>query len=255
MSIRQRLTRLFYPYGSQRTVLRGAARGYRYIVQPGMGASFALGFFDSGSEFFSRQLEQAAVIYDVGANRGQFSLVLSALDCRVCAFEPVPSVYADLESNIHMNHLANVSAFNLALSDQTGTASFLFDQHSPTQGRLEDVEPEYRNEGGRLTVETQTMDEFVASGHPAPTHIKIDVEGGAYSVLRGARETIRTHRPAILIELHGPEEQQGVQSELLDSGYALSTLTGEVVTDPVGQWYGTLWCQPGELATDASTHD
>jgi hypothetical protein len=46
-----------------------------------------------------------------------------------------------------------------------------------------------------------TIDELVGLHTLRPALIKIDVEGAEYLVFKGARETLRAHRPVILSEL------------------------------------------------------
>ena len=61
------------------------------------------------------------------------------------------------------------------------------------------------------------LDQYIWENWPPPQFLKIDVEGGAGAVLRGARSLIAHHRPTIYLELHGPEEQEAVR-ELLTWG-------------------------------------
>jgi FkbM family methyltransferase len=69
------------------------------------------------------------------------------------------------------------------------------------------------------------LDDYVAAGARPPTVIKCDTEGAELLMLRGARETLRRHRPVIFLSVHptllprfGHEEQQ-VFAELTDAGY------------------------------------
>ncbi len=187
-------------------------------------------------------------VYDVGANRGQFSLLLSRHDATIVAFEPVPSMFDCLVRNLELNRIQNVSPLNLALSDSSGSEGFLFDDDHSTQGKLEHAEPLYENLGERIEVVTATMDECVNDGLPVPDLIKIDVEGGAGSVLRGARALIERYSPSIMLEMHGPEEQMAVKTELKERGYTLYSIDGEEVEDPTVDWHSTFWC---ERKTDA----
>jgi hypothetical protein len=53
----------------------------------------------------------------------------------------------------------------------------------------------------RVSVRTERLDDVLAHG-PAPTLIKIDVEGAELGVMQGAVETLQRHRPFVLFE-HG----------------------------------------------------
>jgi hypothetical protein len=94
MKIIHQLIRLLYPHGSVRTVLRGPLKGARFEVTPGMGATYAWGWEVMNQRFLSQRVRPGAVIYDVGANRGQmalyFSRLVPGLLGQVFSFEPAP---------------------------------------------------------------------------------------------------------------------------------------------------------------------
>ena len=46
-------------------------------------------------------------------------------------------------------------------------------------------------------------DEISQAGLPAPDFIKIDIEGWEIEALRGARNTLNLHKPALFLEMHG----------------------------------------------------
>jgi hypothetical protein len=46
-------------------------------------------------------------------------------------------------------------------------------------------------------------DEIPEAGLPVPDFIKIDIEGWEIEALRGARETLARHKPALFLEMHG----------------------------------------------------
>lgn len=72
-------------------------------------------------------LRENAVVFDVGANIGMFSLFVGARcpTAQVYAFEPVPEVYAKLVSNIDARGLA-VRPFEYGLSDRDQEVSFYY---------------------------------------------------------------------------------------------------------------------------------
>jgi FkbM family methyltransferase len=75
-------------------------------------------------------LREDAVVFDVGANIGMFSLFVGARcpSARVYAFEPVPEVYAKLVRNVEDRGL-DVRPFNYGLSDREQEVTFYYYPH------------------------------------------------------------------------------------------------------------------------------
>lgn len=250
MSITRRLVRVLAPFGSARRVLRGPAKGMHFIVEPGIGLSYALGTEAAAPRFFGSRIRRGSTVYDVGANKGQMSLIFAALvgpSGRVIAFEPAPIEYASLQRNLEVNGLGHVRAVRLAASESQGELAFAYASERPTEGKLLGLETSYPAAGSdRITVRSIPLDEMLAE-EPAPDMIKIDVEGAAAAVLRGARRIIDEASPGIYVELHGPEEQAGIRDELIVRGYVAETLGGERILDPAAGWHSPLWCyRPGD---------
>ena len=72
-------------------------------------------------------LREDAVVFDVGANIGMFSLFVGARcpSAEVYAFEPVPEVFAKLRQNVDERGLA-VRSFDYGLSDREQEISFYY---------------------------------------------------------------------------------------------------------------------------------
>ena len=147
-------------------------------------------------------LTQGVCLVDVGANVGAWSIRASKYYESVYAFEPNRKFFSRLERNIRLNRLYNVHPYNVALGDTDGIS---------TQ-RVIHVEELARTTGvmGDARVQTRRLDGFDL----LPSIIKIDVEGAAIQVIRGALGTIRAHRPIIIIETHTSEER--LEGGLLD---------------------------------------
>ncbi len=243
----ERLARVFYPHGARRRVLRGPARGRQFVVAPGIGLSYAFGRAAVAPALFARYLRPGACVFDVGANKGQMTLVFASLvgpSGRVVAIEPAPAEFASLARNVELNQFSNVYALNAAAADAAGTRSFTYSTARPTQGKLADVERTYViPDADTIAVPAITLDSLLST-EPAPALIKIDCEGAAAAVLRGARQLVAASRPTIYLELHGPDEQAGVRDEVLARGYVAETLDGERVADPTAGWHSPLVCRP-----------
>jgi FkbM family methyltransferase len=216
------LIRRFYPYGAVRHVVRGPARGCRFIVAPGIGTSFAWGARDAVSPPLWQYVQPAMVFYDIGANKGQMALIAGrtvGARGRVFSFEPAPEEYTHLETNVQLNPDLPIVTIAAAVSNHTRGAAFAYDPDRPTEGRLV-VDGAVPHPTFRLVqVPTIRLDDFAAN-HPAPDIIKIDVEGGGAQVIDGGMDMIRTHRPRIYFELHSPAEEAAAQRLVDEAGYS-----------------------------------
>ena len=243
---RRHLARLVYPYGSTRVVLRGPLRGLRYVVEPGMGATFALGYDADHAAWMARQVQPGMVAYDLGANRGQTALLLARLvgpRGRVVSFEPISDLCRSMRRNLALNGQHQVDVHCLAVGEARGSRAFSFSADHPTQGKLSGVELGYVvSEANVVHVECASLDELLAGGLPRPDFVKVDVEGSAGAVFRGAERLLREVGPPIYLELHGPEEQASVRDHLMAVGYRIERLSGEPVVDPVASWVSPLYC-------------
>lgn len=217
----------------------------RFIVEPGIGASFAMGSDVATPRHFARWIEPGMTVFDVGANKGQMALLFAALvgpSGRVVSFEPAPAESGSLQRNLALNGLDYVEVVPAAAADAEGTLLFAYAPDLPTQGRLIDDEARApRGQAETFSVPALTLDGVALRTGP-PDVIKVDVEGAAAAVLRGAGRLLDEASPCVYLELHGPEEQAGVRDELLARGYVAETMAGVRVVDPTKGWHSPLWC-------------
>ena len=134
---------------------------------------------------------------DVGANVGTVlsDIVSTAPLGRHIAFEPLAELCTALAERF-----PSVDVRNAALSDREGEETFTRVASAPSQSGFRRVGAA-ASEVEEITVRVERLDDALPEGY-VPALIKIDVEGAEEQVLRGALETIRRHRPVILLE-HG----------------------------------------------------
>lgn len=179
-------------------------------------------------EFVSRARAARGII-DVGANAGLYTYHAAAVAPLVptLALEPVAELAELLRANLCRNGRAAARVANVAASDTAGEAEF-FVAHSDEISSLRSahVEAYEGNAGSRRLVRTATLDQLVREhGFKHADLIKIDVEGHELSVLRGATETLRTHRPALLLEATSANADQA-RALLQSHGYRLRRFDG-----------------------------
>lgn len=158
----------------------------------------------------TEHLSEGSVFYDVGAHAG----FTSVLGCRlvgsageVHCFEPVPANVSVLRRNLDGNSFANATVHSIALSDMDGTAAMAAETGHITA---------HLSGHGELTVRTARLDSLALR---PPDVIKIDVEGAEAAVLAGMMDTIRLHRPILIIEIHGDQDQP-VRQALAQAEYS-----------------------------------
>jgi FkbM family methyltransferase len=168
-------------------------------------------------------LTPGAVVVDVGANIGYYSLL--AASCvgpagKVLAFEPSPENCALIRQSARANHFEQIVVRERAVADAGGTMGYGADDSNGQINRSISARHPMR-------VEAVALDDCLAAEAPINV-IKIDIEGAEGLALRGMRQLLRRHRPVLLVEFNpgGLSEASGVEpeaflDELRGLGYAL----------------------------------
>lgn len=170
---------------------------------------YLLGGFEPATlALYRRLVSPGDYVLDVGANIGSHTLPLALLvgsTGKVLAFEPTRFAVEKLRANAALNPdlQSHVEAHQLLLAgastDEVPPAIY----SSWPLIEAENVHAQHRGqlmstEGARAV----TLDGFLAERQLAHVDfIKIDVDGNEPAVLRGALETIQSHRPKILMEI------------------------------------------------------
>ena len=148
--------------------------------------------------------------YDIGANLGYFSAVMSQAvgpSGRVVAFEPVPSTFARLSLCRELNDYTQLTPLLTAVGATRGEIELSFDPRLP--GDASSYERPHAQGSSRLRVPISPLDVLVETHDlPRPSVIKIDVEGHELAVLEGAMRTLENHRPKLVFELNAAMSRQ-----------------------------------------------
>lgn len=208
--------------------------GAVYDVSPyGYVEGFILrhGFYESEVfEALQPYFGQGAVFWDIGANLGLHAIAAKVVSpaTTVCAFEPVPELIACVRANGALNG-AEVMAFAIALSAATGEAVL----HVPpgaSSGRAS-LHPVHGVPDTLVVpVSCVRAEELIRAGRvPAPTVMKIDVEGAEPEALDGLGDYLREPQlRAIAFEgspnLEATGMKDPVGSRILRAGFSMRRL-------------------------------
>jgi FkbM family methyltransferase len=155
------------------------------------------------------RLAAGARVFEIGAHQGVVAMILGKLvgaTGHVVAVEATPHNFAMAAKNVARNALAQVTVLHAAGADVPGVLRF-----SPRMNGHVAAADE-----ASVSVRALTVDELTAE-HGAPQVLFVDVEGYELHVLRGARQTMREHRPDLFVEVHMGEglERFGSADDLL----------------------------------------
>jgi FkbM family methyltransferase len=159
---------------------------------------------------------------DLGANFGMYTRFFAETvgpDGQVHAVEPVPETYDVLQSNVEHLGLANVTVHNVAVSGDEGTVTMVVPEYARGGENLYEArvinQPGLTN-GRVVQVPACRLDDLCGRLGQID-FVKCDVEGHELSVVRGADEILRIHRPAWLIEVSGdPDDPESSAAELVE---------------------------------------
>ena len=158
-----------------------------------------------------RYVKQKSVALDIGANIGLWSRDLALHFAQVIAFEPVSDFRDCLIKNVANN---NIDIRPYALGPEDTTIDMVVTNGNTGHSHVDN------NTIGSGSIDMHKLDSLEFD---AVDYIKIDCEGYELSILQGAKQTIKKHRPVIVVEqkLHKDtgitEETQYGSVELLKS--------------------------------------
>lgn len=182
------------------------ALGYREAI--GLAHLVEGAFEDAELRLVCGHVTAGAVIFDVGANIGYFTIPLAMAagpSGRVFAFEPEPRNVSRLSDNVSLNLLPNVDIMPMAIGAYDGRVTLYLGDDSvyhTTAGAGErlpitlahEMQQEISVEIARLDTVWRKLDS------PHVALVKIDVEGTEMHVLEGSKAMIESCRPLVLVE-------------------------------------------------------
>lgn len=183
----------------------------------------------------TRFTKPGMVAYDIGANVGVFSFLFQSIvgiDGVVYAFEPEKNNYNCLEKSLERDKNINIALDKRAVGKSKGEEKF--DRRGGAfSGRLING-GQYDITGNIDIVKTVSIDYLIENEkYRVPDILKIDVEGNEALVLQGMANTLNTHAPIIICELHTHlgESSDNVLSLLSSYGYTISDVKDAINED------------------------
>ena len=190
-----------------KVVMTSRDRGIRIACTPGdyrVAPMETLNFFDYEKEeatMMENLVADGDNFFDIGANIGWYALNIAASRraTTVYAFEPIPTTYGHLTTNLALNASANIKPHNFGLSEQAGEFTFYYPPEG--SGNASAVNLTGRDDVRTAQCEVRTLDAYTAETGVRVDFIKCDVEGAELLVFKGGIETIARDKPIVLSEI------------------------------------------------------
>lgn len=182
-------------------------------------------------KIIQRVITNASNCIDIGCHKGEIlELILRyAPNGQHFAFEPIPELFDRLQNNLYQS----VTLYPYALSNKTGVSSFQWVKNAPAYSGLKKRRYDINTPDiEEIKVEVRLLDELIPPDVRVD-FIKIDVEGGEFGVLQGAKRILKTFHPTVLFEYgQGASDYYGTTPEDIhkylnkECGLSIHTLEG-----------------------------
>jgi len=172
-------------------------------------------------EVIKRLIKGGSVAYDIGANIGLHTALLSRLvgpSGTVVAFEPNPELFHSLKTTC--DRLGNVKLIREGLSNHSAVVEFFI----PTDHTMASLHNWTSQPTTNIQIVVTPLDGLYL---PPPDFIKCDVEGHELEVFQGAEQLLRKHKPSILFESYSQNSDNHVAAPkfLQSLGYELHSVS------------------------------
>jgi FkbM family methyltransferase len=189
-------------------VMEGPLKGYQWTTASSY--EYLLGNYEDTKTIatLSSWLKPGSVYYDLGANVGYYALLANRFITtgKIYAFEPMPLNRQVFEQHLQLNKEKithnNIVLLPFAISDKEKEVIFSNNKEQRDGNTYIDGSSIFKSSCETITVKCFSIDELLQQDFAPPSVIKIDVEGAEYDVLIGAMNTLKQHKPNILLATH-----------------------------------------------------
>lgn len=229
---------IIYRNKSVITISRGPLKGLSWFVKKEHQFWMPLGVYEGQTaDWLSSNIGgDDAVLFDIGANAGYFTLLGCRKGAKVIAFDPVQSNVEAISRNLSLNRFDNAIVEQIALSNRNGEAAFVIESNNANSHLANvDITHAKSNMVQQIVIPVMTLDDYCNINSLQPTVIKLDVEGAEVDVLLGADLTIKSKKAKWIISTHGEELFLNCRKIMEAAGYKVESLAGfhhELICNP-----------------------
>jgi len=172
------------------------------VIAPPIESLSADYYEKNDSQMLYNLMEDDFTMFDIGANIGWYSIGITKhkKNVSVYSFEPIPTLFENLKSNLKLNKSNNIKIFNHGFYNENKELTFYY--YPDASGYSSNVQFPGKNGFEKVKCKVMTIDEFVNKNKISKINfIKCDVEGAELFVFQGGVKAIERFKPIILSEI------------------------------------------------------
>jgi FkbM family methyltransferase len=224
----------------------GLIRGARWTLYPF--TSYWRGTSDrEAAKWIDRFCVSGAVAWDLGAHFGLYTVGMArrvGATGQVVSLEPEPAAHARCARHVRMNRLDWVRVFPVAASSTNGPIGLV-----SAEGAGSTTSYVTHNPGAGPVLTGVRLDDLMAREKlRPPDFLKVDVENHGAEALAGARGTLASARPNLLMSFHSEDELAGTKALLAPLGYRVLSLDGTPVDWPAALYRTAILLRPDNVS-------
>ena len=174
-----------------------------------------------------KSFDQQDIFLDIGANIGIYTIFSSPRVKKVYAIEPHCGNFYNLLKNIHENNAKNIIPFSIGLHNKVGIYDFNYSSTDIGSSGSQ-IDTNIHGEGWTISTEIVEKKNVMSIDHlinheyiEYPTHIKIDVDGNEYLILKGAKKLLKTGRVKSILVEYNPKDGNRIEKFMKKYNYIL----------------------------------
>lgn len=187
-----------------------------YFPEPVFSYIYLYGFLEEAvTKMVVKYLKPGMTFVDMGAHLGYFSTLAASIvgdKGRVFSFEPTPETYKLLLANV--NASTNTVTNNNALWSENAIVDLVdygagisgsngFVGVRMSESKLQETRPRI------FKISALKWDDYSTNFNVKANFVKIDAESAEHAILMGMKNTLKKHKPILVIEIGDKPEQKG----------------------------------------------
>lgn len=225
----------------------------------GTRANYYFGVTEFDDVFFIlHTLRKDDVFFDVGANTGSLSILGKIVGCETHSFEPNPKTLRWLKTTMAINNFDDINIHEIGLGEVNSSIPYSDSGDGENHFYKDDSQS---NNNDSILLPVKRLDDLDL---PAPTLVKIDVEGFEWEVINGAAEVLaKDSTKVVLLEALSEEQNDPRIYEFMTKlgfkAYSYMADQRTLLAGTNGRTHNAIYCKDPEWVNnrvkDAEQHE